>query len=299
MILQQSTEFANIDTPESRAFLAADGDATADLPFESTADLSPTPVHARLDAPDSASPQASGQHEVATTLTVDSDSSPVHDRGAAGTSAVHRPPLAPMPERRAVGFFAFAACALIAILFAAKQSDSSNPKTAAAMDAKPRAGDTQLVRARVAGLPAVTRKKPDTAENRAAQSIESKRGSAEANTSFGVVAFQSRSFVTSEQAIAAVFILKRTQGVRGTAQVRWSARSGSADAGVDFSDASGTARFADGQRQVAIYVPLRNDLLKEQDETFKVCLRSPRQARIGGRSCAEVTMLDDDDIGPT
>ena len=54
------------------------------------------------------------------------------------------------------------------------------------------------------------------------------------------------------------------------------------------------ARFADGQRKLAIYVPLRNDLLKEEDETFKVCLRAPRQARIGGKSCAEATIRDDD-----
>jgi hypothetical protein len=48
------------------------------------------------------------------------------------------------------------------------------------------------------------------------------------------------------------------------------------------------------QRQLAIYVPLRNDLLKEDDETFKVCLRSPRYTRIDGLRCAEATILDDD-----
>lgn len=53
-------------------------------------------------------------------------------------------------------------------------------------------------------------------------------------------------------------------------------------------------RAADGQRQLAIYVPLRNDPLKEEDETFKVCLRSPRQSRIDESSCAEATIRDDD-----
>lgn len=81
--------------------------------------------------------------------------------------------------------------------------------------------------------------------------------------------------------------------------MHWAARSGSADAGIDFSDASGTVRFADGQHERAIYVPLRNDLLTEADETFKVCLRSPHRARIAGPSCAEVTIRDDDGIAKT
>jgi hypothetical protein len=114
-----------------------------------------------------------------------------------------------------------------------------------------------------------------------------------------LISFASRSLVTSEQALAAVLIVKRTKGVTGTAIVRWAARSGSADAGIDFSDVSGTVRLAEGQRQLAIYVPLRNDLLKEGDETFEVCLRSPQQARIGGRSCAETTIRDDDTVSLT
>ena len=76
--------------------------------------------------------------------------------------------------------------------------------------------------------------------------------------------------------------------------MQWAVHSGSADAAIDFSDAHGTVRFADGQRQLAIFVPLRNDHLKEESETFKVCLRSPRQARIGSVSCAEATIRDDD-----
>ncbi|HEY0686273.1 MAG TPA: Calx-beta domain-containing protein [Steroidobacter sp.] len=130
-------------------------------------------------------------------------------------------------------------------------------------------------------------------------SSDPNRKSPATDAPLAAVTFASRSIVTSEQSVAAVFILKRTQLVRGRASVQWSARSGRADSGIDFHKASGTARFADGQRQVAIYVPLRNDLLKEEDETFKVCLRSPQQARIGGKSCAEATILDDDGIGPT
>jgi hypothetical protein len=71
--------------------------------------------------------------------------------------------------------------------------------------------------------------------------------------------------------------------------------SGSADAGIDFaSDATGTVTFADGQAQRAIYVPLRNDRMKEGDETFYVELGSPKSARIGAIGRAQAIIRDDD-----
>ena len=76
----------------------------------------------------------------------------------------------------------------------------------------------------------------------------------------------------------------RTQPVTRRAFAKWAVQSGSADAGIDFSDASRTIRFATGQQQRAIYVPLRNDTLKEPNETFRVCIRSPQQARLGANN---------------
>jgi hypothetical protein len=77
--------------------------------------------------------------------------------------------------------------------------------------------------------------------------------------------------------------------------VSWKAVSGTADAGIDFaSDPTGTVTFADGQAQRAIYVPLRNDHLKEGDETFYVDLISPKSARIGKTDRAEAIIRDDD-----
>ena len=59
-------------------------------------------------------------------------------------------------------------------------------------------------------------------------------------------------------------------------------------------DFSGSVEFAVGQAQRAIYVPLRNDLSKEQDETFTVQLHSPAGARLGKASTATATIRDDD-----
>ena len=197
-------------------------------------------------------------------------------------------PRAPMPKQRALGFFAFVACALTAVFLTAQRQAGPEASQAKATVRPPA---HKIQRIPPALVPADLSEKKKVAEAPANQSAERKPV---ANQAQAIVRFESRTFVTSEKALAAVFIVQRTQAVKGKAVVQWSARSGSADAGIDFSDASGTVRFADGQRQLAIYVPLRNDLLKEEDETFKVCLRAPRQARIGGKSCAEATIRDDD-----
>lgn len=109
------------------------------------------------------------------------------------------------------------------------------------------------------------------------------------------IAFESSSIVTSETSVAAVFLIKRSQPLSGRVSVSWKAVSGSADAGIDFaSSATGTVTFADGQAQRAIYVPLRNDLLKEDDESFYVDLFAPKSARVGKSARAEAIIRDDD-----
>ena len=109
------------------------------------------------------------------------------------------------------------------------------------------------------------------------------------------ISFESSSVVTSESSVAAVFLIKRSQPLSGRVGVSWKTVSGTADAGIDFaSDATGTVTFADGQAQRAIYVPLRNDLRKEDDESFYVDLVSPKSARIGKTDRAEAIIRDDD-----
>jgi hypothetical protein len=201
-------------------------------------------------------------------------------------------PIALLPKQRTFGFYIFVACALAAILISSHQSTESSPAATGAKspaipllrEAKHNATSTE---------PPIPERPPET---QPARSVGSKPRSTATTVPLGKVTFESRAFATSERSVAAVFIIHRTEALRGAAVVKWAARSGSADAGIDFSDASGTVRFADGQKQRAIYVPLRNDLLKEADETFKVCLRGPRQARIAGASCAEATIRDDDGV---
>jgi hypothetical protein len=224
-----------------------------------------------------------------------------------------------MPAQRGWGFFLFVACAVV-VIFIATQRQGEQSETA---DIAPLASDTapaasvpvltnSLVGAResppgiapadkVAATPAPA---PAAATMTASLASSTAPGSAvEAAPKppptpaapLSEISFDAPSIVTTESSFAAVFLIKRTQPLRGRVRVQWRALSGSADAGIDFtSNAAGSVEFADGQAQRAIYVPLRNDLLKEGDETFAVQLMSPQNARLGAGSRAEATIKDDD-----
>lgn len=226
-----------------------------------------------------------------------------------------------MPAQRGWGFFAFVACAIVVIFIAAQRQDRPDePATAATTDSTPSEPAPLPLTSSVAGsversrdlMPSLTDNEPFAKS--AAAAAPTGPGSMMASPAAGSgaavslpqkppappaplseISFESASIVTTEGSIAAVFIIKRSQPLRGRVRVQWLATSGTADAGIDFaSSAAGSVEFADGQAQRAIYVPLRNDLLKESDETFKVQLKSPQNARLGGISTAEATIRDDD-----
>jgi serine/threonine protein kinase len=213
-----------------------------------------------------------------------------------------------MPKQRSWGFFAFIACALLVTYFAFQRhnalDDGPRPSLAPAAATMPPAPPPAVAKQpevqEAVAPPAIESKDttPDTATTStpattAAPAAASKPKPAAAPTSD--ISFETSSIVTSETSVAAVFLIKRSQPLSGRVSVSWKAVSGTADAGIDFaSNATGTVTFADGQAQRAIYVPLRNDLLKEDDETFYVDLVAPKSARIGKVGRAEAIIRDDD-----
>lgn len=219
-----------------------------------------------------------------------------------------------MPRQGSWGFFIFVACAL-AVTFIAGQSQRSRdaPPTDVAASLAPHPSQDALASA-AASLDSAAAAAPGVevprAEVPAAAAADAMPGSAalathpsptasarneRASAAVSEISFDSRTIVTSESSVAAVFIIKRSQPLSSRARVQWRAISGSAEAGIDFaSRAEGSVEFAVGQAQRAIYVPLRNDLLQEDDETFTIRLHSPNQARLGEISSAVATILDDD-----
>jgi serine/threonine protein kinase len=232
-----------------------------------------------------------------------------------------------MPKQRGWGFFMFVACALGVIFIAAQRNDDGtadgpdDPAAVAATSAEPMREESTAapLTSSVAGaverprdsLQSMTDSKPFTFSDPpgdtksaslapapgpgAAAAVPAARLSAPP-APLSEISFESATIVTTESSVAAVFLIKRSQPLRGRARVQWIATSGTADAGIDFaSSAAGSVEFADGQAQRAIYVPLRNDLLEEGAETFKVQLKSPVNARLGPIAIAEAAIKDDDE----
>jgi serine/threonine protein kinase len=212
-----------------------------------------------------------------------------------------------MPPQRSWGFFIFIACALIVTLIASQRKFDTPPGTATlapatTLPAPPSKTSAASMPSRPAEVisPAAAATTPVAGEkSEAAAAPAVAPGAASKKTksaaAMSEISFESRSIVTSESSVSAVFLIKRSQPLSGRVRVSWNAISGTADAGIDFaSNASGSVEFADGQAQRAIYVPLRNDLLKEGDETFTVRLHSPQQAKLGAVAKIEATIRDDD-----
>lgn len=224
--------------------------------------------------------------------------------------AKHELPDEIVPHQRGWGFFVFLACAFAVTFIAVQRRNESDATTAATDEPSthlapsatlPLATPTSLMGApisiagasdaRVRSTPATSAASPAPTPPQAPVEQGRKKAAPPASE----IVFESSEIVTSEGSVAAVFLIKRSQPLNGRARVRWSAVSGSADAGIDFaSNASGSVEFADGQAQRAIYVPLRNDLLKEEEETFTVRLQSPQGARLGQTNKATATIRDDD-----
>jgi uncharacterized delta-60 repeat protein len=93
-----------------------------------------------------------------------------------------------------------------------------------------------------------------------------------------------------------VLNVSRSGSAAGTVSVNYATSSGSAIAGSDFTNATGTLTWADGDTAAkSITVNLTNDSADESDETFTVTLWNPSTgAGLGSNSSATVTITDDD-----
>jgi serine/threonine protein kinase len=211
-----------------------------------------------------------------------------------------------MPKQRSWGFFAFIAAALLVTYFAFQRhntpDDGPSPSLVPATTSLPAVSRPEVVQqpeeveqATSAPAQEATDATPATSDPKTAAPTATAGKPKSAAAPMSEISFESPSVVTSESSVAAVFLIKRSQPLSGRVSISWRAVSGTADAGIDFaSDAGGTVTFADGQAQRAIYVPLRNDLLKEGDETFYVELMAPKSARLGKLARAEAIIRDDD-----
>ena len=111
----------------------------------------------------------------------------------------------------------------------------------------------------------------------------------------GVLAFNPDTLSVNEEAGVASLTVTRTDGSVGDISVNYSTVAGTADAGADFSIASGALNFADGETSKTLNIPIINDAAIEANETFTVILSNPAGgATLGTASTATVTIIDDE-----
>jgi glucose/arabinose dehydrogenase len=98
-----------------------------------------------------------------------------------------------------------------------------------------------------------------------------------------------------EGAGTATFTVTLSPAISQTVTVQFAAAAGTATAGADFTAVSGTLTFVAGTGTRTVTVPIVNDALDENDETFTVNLSAPSGATItDGQALGTIT--DDDPL---
>ncbi|AFY61366.1 glycoside hydrolase family 9 protein [Synechococcus sp. PCC 6312] len=78
----------------------------------------------------------------------------------------------------------------------------------------------------------------------------------------------------------AVFTVNLSQASSNSITVNYGTQSGTATAGQDFTNRTGTLTFAPGETSKTIAIPIIDDTLQEYPETFSLVLSSPTQATL-------------------
>jgi hypothetical protein len=110
-----------------------------------------------------------------------------------------------------------------------------------------------------------------------------------------VVQFSTNAVTAAETSGSAVLTITRTGGLIAPATVHYATADASAASGADYTTRSGTLKFAAGETNKIILIPIKNDVTVETNETFSVVLSSPTgEALLGSNSTATVTIADND-----
>ena len=112
------------------------------------------------------------------------------------------------------------------------------------------------------------------------------------------VQFETSAFSVRESDGSARVNVVRTGSDESPLTVAYSTTGGTASAGSDYAQVSGTLLFQSGERLKSFTIPIFNDDLTEGGETINVTLSNPAGGRLGTISQAVVTILDDESENP-
>lgn len=107
--------------------------------------------------------------------------------------------------------------------------------------------------------------------------------------------FRTNRYEVSESVPELALEIERGNDGNEPLELEWSTRSGTAMAGLDFTERKGTLKFAPGETMKTIVIPILADMLFEPVETFRVELRDPgNTVDWNGYQVAEVRILDEE-----
>lgn len=110
------------------------------------------------------------------------------------------------------------------------------------------------------------------------------------------IALSQAALTVSEAAGQAILTVSRLGNLSVEATVSYTTAAGTAQAGSDFTSASGIVHFAAGEFNRTIVIPIRDDGDHETSESFTVVLSDPNGAVLGGVTTATVTIQDNDPV---
>lgn len=112
----------------------------------------------------------------------------------------------------------------------------------------------------------------------------------------GTLGFSMKSDTVAENAGSVTVTVNRSGGTDGAVSVDYATSDGSADAGNDYTAASGTLNWDDGDGASKTFdVQILDDNEDESDETFNLMLMNPGGGASLGTSAGTITIGDDDD----
>ncbi len=116
-----------------------------------------------------------------------------------------------------------------------------------------------------------------------------------ANLPPGSMQFSASAYTVNENGGTVTITVPRTGGSHGAASVNYATSNGTATAGSDYTDRSGTLNWEDGDAASKTFtVPISDDAVTEGNETFTVNLSGATGASLGSPASTTVTIVDND-----
>lgn len=111
----------------------------------------------------------------------------------------------------------------------------------------------------------------------------------------GTLQFSTTGYSVNENAGTALITVTRTGGSEGAVMVNYATSDGTAIAGNDYTSASGTLTFLEGETSKTFTVPITDDPTQEGLETVNLTLSAPMGgATLGTPSSVVLTIVDND-----